>query len=54
MEVQKSGYKAFDSTGLKSESAKAKRILGWQHKTSFEKLANILIEHNYNRIKRLI
>jgi len=38
---------------LVGDSSKARKVLGWKPRVDFEQLVKIMVEHDYNRLKKL-
>ena len=53
IECSKKYYRPTEVDTLLGNCSKAKRVLKWRPKISFEKLVREMIEYDYNHIKKL-
>jgi GDPmannose 4,6-dehydratase len=52
VEIDPGYFRPSEVDYLQGDASKAQRILGWQPKVSFSKLVSIMVEEDYNRVKR--
>ncbi len=51
VEIDPRYFRPTETETLLGDPAKAKKILGWQHKTSFQELVHDMVKYDFNQIK---